>query len=92
MGLTTGLEIIGRHLWLVALSVVLDLLPWLGPRRVRGWFAPRYWAYGDRRTGGGVSSPSDGQTAPPIRQSARPCAIIRHRTGGGLDRPSNRGI
>jgi hypothetical protein len=30
--LTTGFEMVGRHLWLVALPMLLDLLLWLGPR------------------------------------------------------------
>ncbi len=30
--LTAGFEVIGRHLWLTALPVLLDLLLWLGPR------------------------------------------------------------
>jgi hypothetical protein len=30
--LTTGFEMVGRHLWLVGLPMLLDLLLWLGPR------------------------------------------------------------
>jgi len=30
--LTAGFDVLGRHLWLVALPVLLDLLLWLGPR------------------------------------------------------------
>jgi hypothetical protein len=30
--LTTGFEMVGRHLWLVVLPMLLDLLLWLGPR------------------------------------------------------------
>jgi hypothetical protein len=30
--LTAGFEIVGRHLWLITLPVLLDLLLWLGPR------------------------------------------------------------
>jgi hypothetical protein len=30
--LTAGFEMIGRHLWLIGLPVLLDLLLWLGPR------------------------------------------------------------
>ncbi len=30
--LTAGFEIVGRHLWLIALPVLLDLFLWLGPR------------------------------------------------------------
>ena len=30
--LTTGFEMVGRHLWLVVLPMLLDVLLWLGPR------------------------------------------------------------
>jgi hypothetical protein len=30
--LTAGFEMVGRHLWLIALPVLLDLFLWLGPR------------------------------------------------------------
>jgi hypothetical protein len=30
--LTAGFEVVGRHLWLIALPVMLDLCLWLGPR------------------------------------------------------------
>jgi hypothetical protein len=30
--LTTGFEMVGRHLWLVVLPILLDVLLWLGPR------------------------------------------------------------
>jgi hypothetical protein len=30
--LTTGFEVVGRHLWLITLPVLLDLFLWLGPR------------------------------------------------------------
>jgi hypothetical protein len=30
--LTAGFEVVGRHLWLIALPVMLDLFLWLGPR------------------------------------------------------------
>jgi len=30
--LMAGFEVVGRHLWLIALPVLLDLLLWLGPR------------------------------------------------------------
>jgi hypothetical protein len=30
--LTTGFEMVGRHIWLIALPMLLDMLLWLGPR------------------------------------------------------------